>query len=118
MHQNPLRLVRQACQDLLGEEVVDRAGRPAERCDEPGDLLRLADSDRRRYQLEPEDGTTPEILFERRWALTLLDRTLARLAEGERGASADRAGPPSEIVSATAGQVLAALSVRYLFFSD
>jgi len=41
-----------------------------------------------RYRLEPKDNRTPEQLFERRWALTLLDRVLARLraeyAGGER----------------------------------
>ena len=34
-----------------------------------------------RYQLEPADERTPERLFERRWALTLLDAALARLRE-------------------------------------
>jgi len=32
-----------------------------------------------RYQLEPPDFTTPETLFDRRWALTVLDRALVRL---------------------------------------
>ncbi len=32
-----------------------------------------------RYQCEPADPWTPERIFERRWALTILDRTLARL---------------------------------------
>jgi RNA polymerase sigma factor (sigma-70 family) len=32
-----------------------------------------------RYQFEPADHTTPEALFERRWALTLLGQTLSRL---------------------------------------
>lgn len=39
---------------------------------------READS---RYALELEDTRTPESLFERRWALTLLDQVLARLRE-------------------------------------
>jgi len=34
-----------------------------------------------RYSLEPADTTTADKLFERRWALTLLDRVLARLKE-------------------------------------
>ncbi|MGA2031853.1 MAG: RNA polymerase subunit sigma-24, partial [Thermoguttaceae bacterium] len=34
-----------------------------------------------RYRREPEDNATPEKLFERRWALTLLDRVLTRLSE-------------------------------------
>lgn len=32
-----------------------------------------------RYLVEPADVTTPETLFERRWALTLIERVLARL---------------------------------------
>jgi RNA polymerase sigma-70 factor (ECF subfamily) len=34
-----------------------------------------------RYHLEPEDTTTPEQLYQRRWALTLLDRVLRRLED-------------------------------------
>jgi DNA-directed RNA polymerase specialized sigma24 family protein len=34
-----------------------------------------------RYQSEPVEQWTPERLFERRWALTLLERVLARLGE-------------------------------------
>ncbi len=34
-----------------------------------------------RYRLEPSDTATPESIFERRWALTLLDRVLARLGD-------------------------------------
>jgi len=34
-----------------------------------------------RYQLEPRDDRTPEQLYERRWALALLDRVLSRLRE-------------------------------------
>jgi RNA polymerase sigma-70 factor (ECF subfamily) len=33
----------------------------------------------RRYHLEPADHATPETIFERRWALTLLEQALARL---------------------------------------
>jgi len=32
-----------------------------------------------RYQLEPRDGMNPEKLFDRRWAMVLLDRALDRL---------------------------------------
>jgi hypothetical protein len=32
-----------------------------------------------RYAAEPADMESPEILFDRRWALTLLERSLARL---------------------------------------
>ena len=34
-----------------------------------------------RYAMEPSDRWTPERLYERRWALTLLDRVLANLGE-------------------------------------
>lgn len=44
-----------------------------------------------RYRLEPSHDATPERLFERRWALTLLDRTIATLrAEQERAGHAER----------------------------
>jgi RNA polymerase sigma-70 factor (ECF subfamily) len=33
-----------------------------------------------RYSLEPPDVETPETIYERRWALTLLERTLVRLS--------------------------------------
>lgn len=39
-----------------------------------------------RYELEPADPRTPETLFERRWALALLDRVMVRLAEEWRAA--------------------------------
>ena len=34
-----------------------------------------------RYELEPSHDLTPEKLFERRWALAVLDHVLARLGE-------------------------------------
>jgi RNA polymerase sigma factor (sigma-70 family) len=34
-----------------------------------------------RYRFEPVDALTPETLFERKWALTVLERTLGRLGE-------------------------------------
>src|SRR3989442_7530073 len=34
-----------------------------------------------RYRMEPVDEATPDMLFERRWALTLLDQALARLRQ-------------------------------------
>jgi RNA polymerase sigma factor (sigma-70 family) len=34
-----------------------------------------------RYRLEPADPVTPETLFERRWAMTVLDRALQRVRE-------------------------------------
>jgi RNA polymerase sigma-70 factor (ECF subfamily) len=39
------------------------------------------DDGERRYQHEPLDRWTPERIFERQWALTLLDRTLAELRQ-------------------------------------
>ena len=45
-------------------------------------VLSLDDTDAdRRYQLEPVDRTTPETLFERRWAQTVLEVVLDRLAD-------------------------------------
>jgi RNA polymerase sigma-70 factor (ECF subfamily) len=32
-----------------------------------------------RYRIEPEESTTPETLYERRWALTVIDRVLGQL---------------------------------------
>jgi len=32
-----------------------------------------------RYQIEPQDSATPETLYERRWALTVIERVLAQL---------------------------------------
>ena len=40
-----------------------------------------ADEAESRYRLEPQDDTTPEQIYERRWAITLLDRVLNRLRE-------------------------------------
>jgi RNA polymerase sigma-70 factor (ECF subfamily) len=34
-----------------------------------------------RYRLEPADERSPDKLYERRWAITLLDQVLARLAQ-------------------------------------
>lgn len=43
-----------------------------------------------RYRLEPADPVTPEALYDRRWALTVLDRALARL-EAEQKADGHEA---------------------------
>jgi RNA polymerase sigma-70 factor (ECF subfamily) len=44
-----------------------------------------------RFSIEPADDLTPEDLFERRWAMTVLERTLERLAaEWSEGARARR----------------------------
>jgi RNA polymerase sigma factor (sigma-70 family) len=37
-----------------------------------------------RYELEPVDRLNPETLYERRWALTLVERVLARIREESR----------------------------------
>lgn len=43
-------------------------------------LLSLEDeSPENRYQIEPVDNVTPELLFERRWALQILEKVLERL---------------------------------------
>jgi RNA polymerase sigma-70 factor (ECF subfamily) len=39
-----------------------------------------------RYRVEPVEGSTAEKVFERRWALTLLDRTMMRLRQEFGGA--------------------------------
>jgi RNA polymerase sigma factor (sigma-70 family) len=39
-----------------------------------------------RYQREPADNWTPERVFDRRWALTLLDRTLGKLRQEHQAA--------------------------------
>jgi RNA polymerase sigma factor (sigma-70 family) len=52
----------------------------------------------RRYRHEPADPTTPETLFERRWALTLLEQVLARLRQEFTGAGK---GPLFEALKGT-----------------
>ena len=39
-----------------------------------------------RYKLEPADTATPEAIYDRRWALTVLDQALARLETEQREA--------------------------------
>ncbi len=59
-------------------DTADRAGRLKRGAGKP--LLSLdAAAAERRYALEPADPRNPEQLFERRWALTLLDAVLQRL---------------------------------------
>lgn len=43
-----------------------------------------------RYLLEPATGETPERVFDRRWALALLDRVMGRLAAETAGAGRQR----------------------------
>ena len=74
-----------ACKHFLANE------RDRERAQKRGggrQLLSLDfDAADERYRREPAHGHTPERLFERRWALTLLDQVLARLRQEsvERG---------------------------------
>ncbi len=46
-----------------------------------------ADDAETRFSLEPADELTPEVLFERRWAITLMERSMMRLqrASEEKG---------------------------------
>ena len=44
----------------------------------------------RRYSLEPADHVTPDMLYERRWALTLLEQTLAQLRQEFTSAGKER----------------------------
>jgi RNA polymerase sigma-70 factor (ECF subfamily) len=53
-------------------------------------LLFDAQAAEERYRLEPVDDRSPDKLFERHWALTLLDQVLARLEQEFR--EADKAG--------------------------
>ena len=43
-----------------------------------------------RYRVEPADTLTPETLFERKWAATVLERALARLGEEWSGGERQR----------------------------
>jgi RNA polymerase sigma factor (sigma-70 family) len=43
-----------------------------------------------RYRLEPADPVTPEQVYDRRWALTLLETVLARLADEQSAAGKER----------------------------
>jgi DNA-directed RNA polymerase specialized sigma24 family protein len=55
------------------------------------------DDGERRYRLEPEGGVSAERLFERRWALTLLNRALERLAAEQRAGSPEKAERVEEL---------------------
>jgi DNA-directed RNA polymerase specialized sigma24 family protein len=59
---------------LLNEAVRSRA---AKRGGGVSPLPLAFDEAEGRYQYEPVDETTPETLFERRWALTVLERVIA-----------------------------------------
>ena len=55
-----------------------------------------------RYRFEPADVTTPEMLYERRWALTVIERVLARLRD--EWTAADRSAEFDELKSCLLGQ--------------
>jgi RNA polymerase sigma-70 factor (ECF subfamily) len=61
---------------LLNESARSRA---AKRGGGAAPLPLAFDEAEGRYQFEPADVTTPETLYERRWALTLIERVLAGL---------------------------------------
>ena len=61
---------------LLNEAARSRA---AKRGGGEGPLPLAFDEAEGRYQFEPADVTTPETLFERRWALTLIERVIGGL---------------------------------------
>jgi RNA polymerase sigma-70 factor (ECF subfamily) len=61
---------------LLNEAARSRA---AKRGGGAAPLPLAFDEAEGRYQFEPADVTTPETLYERRWALTLIERVLAAL---------------------------------------
>lgn len=65
-----------------------------------------------RYKLEPLDTLTPEAIYDRRWALTVLDQSIARLEAEQRAAGhAERfeavkdclLGEPTDVTLADAG---------------
>ena len=49
------------------------------------------DDGERRYALEPAGGESPEALFERRWALAVLERAMERLAAEQRAGTGVKA---------------------------
>jgi|SRR5262245_36069878 len=71
--------------------------------------LELEDAEQR-YAREPADPTTPEKLYERKWALGVLERVLQRLREEqvEKGREAVFAGLQPFLVADEAGATLAA----------
>jgi RNA polymerase sigma-70 factor (ECF subfamily) len=57
----------------------DAARRRAQKRGGSAVTLPLFDEAEGRYRFEPADPSTPETLYERRWALTVIDRVLARM---------------------------------------
>jgi len=67
-----------------------------------------------RYRLEPVDTLTPEQIYERRWAMTLLEVTMARLAEESAAAGRENlfAAVKPILAGEEAGSVYAELGAR------
>lgn len=72
---------------VLNERERDRAGK---RGGGRPHLSLDAAAAEARYTLEPRDAATPETLFERSWARTVLDRAFGRLREEARRSAGDR----------------------------
>lgn len=79
--------LRAAAQHYLSNERR-RAGALKRGGDRAQLSLDLADGEARYARLEPSHELTPERLFERQWALTVLDEALAALAAEEEGKGA------------------------------
>jgi RNA polymerase sigma-70 factor (ECF subfamily) len=59
-----------------------------------------------RYRVEPVEGATADRIFERRWALTLLDRTMTRMREEFAAAGkAGEFGPLKTCLTAERGEI-------------
>jgi RNA polymerase sigma-70 factor (ECF subfamily) len=67
-----------------------------------------------RYRLEPTDPVTSEILFERRWALTVLERAVERIREEYAGSErADLFEELKEFLSNQRALPHAAIAAKY-----
>jgi len=68
-----------------------------------------------RYRLEPKDSRTPDQLFERRWALELLDRVLARLRQEFSGSDRTALFEALQpfLAAKEGGETYAALAARF-----
>jgi RNA polymerase sigma factor (sigma-70 family) len=72
-----------------------------------------------RFQREPATDETPETVFDRRWAMTLLDRVLARLkAEMMRADKASQFDPLKAYLTGDQPQLSYAETARVLGLSD
>lgn len=60
-----------------------------------------------RYRIEPPELASPDKLYERRWALTLLQRALDRL-EAEQAADSDCGSPPGDACASEASTRISA----------